>query len=67
MYLPHQNKLVRNVKNNIVMKNVIDINTTRTLARFAEAFEVYQREYNRKSESEIKEEKAKFEHCLQLV
>ena len=49
------------------MKNVIDINTTQTLARFAEAFEVYQREYNRKSESEIKEEKAKFEHCLQLV
>lgn len=49
------------------MKNVIDINTTRTLARFAEAFEVYQREYLCKSESEINEEKAKFEHCLELV
>ena len=34
---------------------------------FLEAFEVYLREYNRKSEREIKEEKAKLEHCLQLV
>ena len=50
------------------MKNMaLNLNTTCTIARFAEAFEVYQREYNRKSESEIKEEKAKFNHCLELV
>ena len=46
---------------------VLDINQTSQIARFAKAFEVYQREYNRKSESEIKEEKAKFNHCLELV
>ena len=49
------------------MKQIMNLDTTLTIARFAEAFEVYQREYNRKSESEIREEKAKFEHCLELV
>lgn len=50
------------------MKNVaLNLGSTMTIARFAEAFEVYQREYNRKSESEIQEEKAKFNHCLGLT
>ena len=48
-------------------RTILDLNQTSQIARFAEAFEVYQREYLCKSESEIREEKAKFEHCLEFV
>lgn len=48
-------------------RTIFNINQLSSATIFAQAFEVYQREYLCKSESEIKEEQAKFEHCIQLV